>query len=283
MDERSRITIEFSLDRDIESAANDVRDRVSRVAQQSAGRSRAAARSRRSTRPPSPIMWLNLSSDTRSQLELTDYAAALSRRSLLGRQGRRARSASAASAATRCASGSTARRSRRASSRCRTSRTRCARRTSSCPPAASSRSRARVHAAHRHRPAHAEDFRQLVVGRGEGGYLVRLGEVADVELAAEDLRNVGALRRQAGVSLGIVPQSTANVLEVADGVQGRDGASAGIAARRTSSSSITIDDSVFVQRIDQRSDPRAGDRAAAGARSSSTCSSARCARRSFRR
>ena len=31
MDERSRITIEFSLDRDIESAANDVRDRVSRV------------------------------------------------------------------------------------------------------------------------------------------------------------------------------------------------------------------------------------------------------------
>ncbi len=30
-DERSRITIEFGLDRDIESAANDVRDRVSRV------------------------------------------------------------------------------------------------------------------------------------------------------------------------------------------------------------------------------------------------------------
>src|SRR5688572_8005478 len=30
-DERSRITIEFGLDRDIESAANDVRDRVARV------------------------------------------------------------------------------------------------------------------------------------------------------------------------------------------------------------------------------------------------------------
>lgn len=30
-DERSRITIEFSLNRDIESAANDVRDRVARV------------------------------------------------------------------------------------------------------------------------------------------------------------------------------------------------------------------------------------------------------------
>ena len=34
MDERSRITIEFNLDRDIESAANDVRDRVSRVVSQ---------------------------------------------------------------------------------------------------------------------------------------------------------------------------------------------------------------------------------------------------------
>ena len=31
LDERSRITIEFGLDRDIEAAANDVRDRVSRV------------------------------------------------------------------------------------------------------------------------------------------------------------------------------------------------------------------------------------------------------------
>jgi len=30
-EERSRITIEFTADRDIESAANDVRDRVSRV------------------------------------------------------------------------------------------------------------------------------------------------------------------------------------------------------------------------------------------------------------
>ena len=51
-DERSRITIEFGLDRDIESAANDVRDRVSRVLKQPARGSRAAARSRRSTRRP---------------------------------------------------------------------------------------------------------------------------------------------------------------------------------------------------------------------------------------
>ena len=58
------------------------------------------------------------------------------------------------------------------------------------------------------------DFRQLVVGRGEGGYMVRLGEVAEVELAAEDLRNVARSDGTPSLSLGIVPQSTANVLEV---------------------------------------------------------------------
>jgi multidrug efflux pump len=63
-----------------------------------------------------------------------------------------------------------------------------------------------------------QDFRQLVVGRGEGGYLVRLDEVADVELAAEDVRNIGRSDGVTGVSLGIVPQSTANVLDVSKGV-----------------------------------------------------------------
>src|SRR4029079_2940018 len=63
------------------------------------------------------------------------------------------------------------------------------------------------------------DFRQLVIGRGEGGYMVRLGEVAEVELAAEDLRNVARSDGKPSLTLGVVPQSTANVLEIATGVR----------------------------------------------------------------
>ena len=72
-DERSRITIEFSLDRDIESAANDVRDRVSRVLNNLPEEAEPPEVSKVDTTSDA-IMWLNVASDRRSQLELTDYA-----------------------------------------------------------------------------------------------------------------------------------------------------------------------------------------------------------------
>ena len=43
-----------------------------------------------------------------------------------------------------------------------------------------------------------QEFRELVIGRGAGGYLVRLGEVADVRLAAENERTHLAHQRRAG-------------------------------------------------------------------------------------
>jgi multidrug efflux pump len=66
-DERSRITIEFGLDRDIESAANDVRDRVSRVLNNLPLEAEPPEVSKVDT-TADPIMWLNLGSDRRSQL-----------------------------------------------------------------------------------------------------------------------------------------------------------------------------------------------------------------------
>ncbi|MBV5324631.1 MAG: efflux RND transporter permease subunit, partial [Rhodospirillaceae bacterium] len=59
-------------------------------------------------------------------------------------------------------------------------------------------------------------FSQLVVGRGANGYLVRLGDVARVEEGAEN--PYYQFRRNGGqaVGLGIVRQSGANTLEVAD-------------------------------------------------------------------
>jgi len=72
-DGRSSVNIEFALDRDIDDAANDVRDRVSRV----------VGRLPDQANPPevakadadsSPIMILFLRSPTMNRLELTDYA-----------------------------------------------------------------------------------------------------------------------------------------------------------------------------------------------------------------
>ncbi|MFP4369707.1 MAG: efflux RND transporter permease subunit [Candidatus Kapaibacterium sp.] len=72
-DGRSTIRVEFGIDTDLEAAANDVRDRVSR----------AQYRLPPDTDPPiiskadadaSPIVFLNIKSDTRNLLELTELA-----------------------------------------------------------------------------------------------------------------------------------------------------------------------------------------------------------------
>jgi multidrug efflux pump len=72
-DGRSNITIEFDVDRDIDGAANDIRDRVSTV----------LANLPSEADPPEiqkvdanedVIMWLNLVSDRMSVPELSDYA-----------------------------------------------------------------------------------------------------------------------------------------------------------------------------------------------------------------
>lgn len=60
-----------------------------------------------------------------------------------------------------------------------------------------------------------DDFRALVVGRGPDGYLVRLGDVARVEEGPENPYTLYRYNGQNGVGLGIVRQSGANTLAVA--------------------------------------------------------------------
>ena len=62
----------------------------------------------------------------------------------------------------------------------------------------------------------AEDFARLVLARGEDGYLVRLGDVARVEKGAEETRTFFRGNGVPMVGIGIVKQSTANTIEVAD-------------------------------------------------------------------
>ena len=63
-----------------------------------------------------------------------------------------------------------------------------------------------------------EEFEQVIVSH-KNGYLVRLGEVARVEVGAEDTRFEFYQSGEIAIGLGIVRQSTANTLSVADAVR----------------------------------------------------------------
>ncbi len=69
----SRITIEFSLDRKLEEAANDVRDRVS-SAQRNLPRDVEAPIVQKSDADDTPIIFMYVQSDTRNILEVNDFA-----------------------------------------------------------------------------------------------------------------------------------------------------------------------------------------------------------------
>ncbi|BCU05826.1 efflux RND transporter permease subunit [Allochromatium tepidum] len=64
----------------------------------------------------------------------------------------------------------------------------------------------------------AEDFRRLVVYR-QGDTIVRLEDIADVELGAEDYDTLVRYSGQTAVFAGVFPQPNANVIEVMRGVR----------------------------------------------------------------
>jgi multidrug efflux pump len=70
---RSTITVEFDLGSDLERAANDVRDRVSRARRVLPPDAEPPAVSKSDADAP-PIVFLNIKSDTRSLMELTEIA-----------------------------------------------------------------------------------------------------------------------------------------------------------------------------------------------------------------
>src|SRR5690606_38936099 len=64
-----------------------------------------------------------------------------------------------------------------------------------------------------------EDFRNLVIARGEDGHLIRLGEVADVRRAAENERSFSRLNGRPGIMLAVEAQSKGNTLDIARAVR----------------------------------------------------------------
>jgi multidrug efflux pump len=216
-DERSSIRVEFDVARDIDDAANDVRDRISRVVAQLPPETDPPQIAKSDSTAES-VMFLSFNSDNMTALEVTDYAE----RYIIDRLS----TVPGVSRAT--LSGS-----RRAAMRVWIDRQALAARALTVGDIESSLRRenvllpaGRIESQQREFSLRtevgletAEDFRNLVIGRSSEGHMVRLGEVADVRIAPENDRSLMRTNGRPGVGIGIEANSKANVLDVVRGVR----------------------------------------------------------------
>ncbi len=213
----SRINIEFELSRDLESATNDIRDRVSGVLRQLPEEASPPEVSK-SDSDGRPVMWFNLSSTVMNSLELTDYAERHLVDPLSVVDGvARVNVSGAKNYAMRIWLD----RKELAARGLTVGDVENALRNENVEfPAGQVKSTARDFSVRMQRGyVTADDFRQLVLSRSEDGYLVRLGDVAQVELAAAEERSSFRGNTTNMVGVGIVQQSTANTLTMARGVK----------------------------------------------------------------
>jgi len=217
IDGRASINLEFVPDRNIDEAANDVRDRVSRVADDLPPEADPPEIAKADFNAD-PVIWLNLSSSTMDVLELTDYAE----RVLAERLGvlpgvARVRMGGARRYAMRVWIDREALAARQLTV---TDIESALRRENVQLPAGRLESTQREFTLRTETGLNTEqDFRELVIGRGADGYLVRLREVADVRLAAENERSLSRSNGVPGISVGVEQISKANTLEVAAAVK----------------------------------------------------------------
>lgn len=215
-DGRANISIEFDVNRDIDAAANDVRDRVSSVADRLPPEA-DAPEVEKADADDDVILWLNFASQKMTTPELTDYA----NRFLVDRF-------SAIDGVARIQIGGARdyamrvwldRRALAARGLTAGDVERALRAENVEAPAGTLESGAVSYTLRIDRPFRtADDFAGLVLAQGEG-YLVRLGDVARVERGTVDDRTMFRGNGEPMVGLGIVKQSTANTVEVANGAK----------------------------------------------------------------
>ncbi|NCC29097.1 MAG: efflux RND transporter permease subunit, partial [Gammaproteobacteria bacterium] len=213
-DGRSAITVEFNIDRDIDGAANDIRDRVSAVLDQLPTEAEPPEIQKVDSNED-VIMWLNLVSDRLSVPELTDYA----RRYLVDRF-------SVIDGVARIQVGGSQvyamriwlDRNELAARGLTVADVESALRAENLElPAGSIESVDRQFSVRINRTFNdSDDFARLVLARGTDGYLVRLGDVARVERGTEENRTFFRGNGVPMVGIGVIKQSTANTVAVAD-------------------------------------------------------------------
>jgi multidrug efflux pump len=214
--DRSSVSIEFEVSREPEAATSDVRDAVSRVT----GRLPDGADTpvvRKVDANASAIMWVGVTSTTLDALELSDFL----KRVYVDRL------STVPGVANVNLSGE-----RRFAMRIWVDRPALAARGLTVQDLETAIKRqnvelpgGRIESSQREftvktdsRLATPEQFRQVIV-TNKNGYLVRLGEVAQVEVGPEDTRFEFYQSGETAIGMGVVRQSTANTLAVVDGVR----------------------------------------------------------------
>jgi len=216
-DGESNVTIEFSINRDIDSAANDVRDRISGV-RDNLPEEAEPPEVQKVDSGDDVIIWQNLVSDRMTVPELTDYAE----RYLVDQYSTldgvaRVRAGGGLSYAMRIWLD----RQEMAARQISVSDIESALRSENIElPAGSLESEERMFKARVERNfKEPEDFAGLVLAQGDDGYLVRLGDIARVELGLVEDRTFFRGNGIPMVGIGVIKQSTANTIEVARGVK----------------------------------------------------------------
>jgi multidrug efflux pump len=213
-DGRSAITVQFNIDRDIDGAANDVRDRVSAVLDQLPAEAEPP-NIRKVDSNEDVIMWLNLVSDRMSVPELTDYATRylVDRFSVIDGVARIQVGGSQVYAMRVWLD-----RNELAARGLTVADVEAALRAENLElPAGSIESVERQFSVRMNRTFNdPDDFARLVLARGTDGHLVRLGDVARVERGTEENRTFFRGNGVPMVGIGVVKQSTANTVAVAD-------------------------------------------------------------------
>ncbi|MEW6682972.1 MAG: efflux RND transporter permease subunit [Nitrospirota bacterium] len=245
-EEVSQVTVEFTLDRDIDAAANDVRDRTARVRgllPEEADEPVIA----KIEADAFPIIWLAFSSDRHTPLEITDYADRVVRDRLQTLPG----------VASVIIGGE-----RRYAMRLWLDRERLAaygltpqdvedalRRQNVEVPSGRIESRQREFTVLTETDLRTpEEFDRLII-REVNTYPVRLRDVGYAELGAADDRNAVRVNGDPAVGVGVVKQSNANTLAVAKAVKAElpkltAGLPAGMTLQIGFDSSVFIDESI---------------------------------------
>lgn len=209
---RSSITIEFNLDRDIDAATNDVRDRISRALNNLPEQADPPEVSKAND-DESTIVWFVLQSDTMSTLALTDYA----NRYIVDRF-------AVVDGVARIQVGG----GRTYAMKIRLNRASMAARNITVQdiestlrdenielPAGRIESIDRDFSIRVERSYLSEqDFANMVINHSESNSVVRLGDVADVFIGAQDDENMFRGNGKNMVGLGVIKQSKANTLDV---------------------------------------------------------------------
>lgn len=210
---QSTITIEFTTGRDVDGAANDIRDRVSGIIDDLPDEADPPEIQKVDSNDD-VIMWLNLVSDRMSVPELTDYADRYLVDSFSVLNGvARVRIGGGQSFAMRIWLD----REKLAARQLTVSDVENALRAENLElPAGSIESHERMFTVRVNRTFRtADDFSRLALSRGQAGYIVRLGDVARTELGTVEDRTFFRGNGEAMVGLGIIKQSTANTIDVA--------------------------------------------------------------------